>query len=154
MRLLAAFAAAAAITFGLAGPGNAGLFELPFDKITRNRDCNTEPCRYNGLHYKQVFVRDRYLRFDIHTRPAQYELRRTRVMVAPPAIVVAGRHWDWHRRDGLNLVELPTGAYRTVRPAQYAWVTKNVLVRPAGNYVTRRRPYYAYYPDTIIVSQP
>jgi hypothetical protein len=154
MRLFATLAAAAIALAGLAGQSRAGLFELPFDQITRNRDCTAVPCRDNGLAYRQAYVRDRYLRFDIHTRPAKYALRRVKVMVAPPGIVAAGDHWDRRGRDGLDLVELPAGPYKVVRPAQYEWVTENVLVRPAQNYVTRRHPYYAYYPDTIVVSQP
>ena len=152
MRPIATFFAAAVVTLGFAATAQAGLLELPFDAITRHRDCAVEPCRGNNLHYQQVWVRDRYLRFDIHTSPAQYELRRQRVMVAPPGIVVTGgRHdTDWFHLS--PVVEFPVGSYRVTRPAKYVWVTQEVLVHPAQNYVTRRRPYYAYYPDSIIVT--
>ena len=151
MRLSTVFAAAMLFLLGIGSPAQAGLLELKFDNITRHRDCSSEPCRGNGLHYKRIYVRDRYLRFDIHTQPARYELRRERVMIAPPTIVVmGGRHHD--RRVGrYHLVELPVGHYRTVAPARYVWVTRQVLVHPARNYVTRRQPHYAYYPDTAIV---
>jgi len=154
MRLLAALATAAVVFLGLASPSQAGLLELPFDRISLHRDCSVEPCRHNGLRFKRIYVRDRYLRYDIHSRPAQYELRRTRVMVAPPAIVVTNGRYETDRWGGRHLVELPVGAYRVVRPARYQWVTQQVLVHPAQHYVTRRHPYTAYYPDTIVVSQP
>jgi len=152
MRFFVAVAAAIMVTAGFVGPSRAGLLELPFDSISRHRACDVGPCIGNTLSRKRVFVRDRYLSFDIHTHPARYALRRVRVMVAPPGVVVSGGDYEteWFSR----LVELPAGPTRVVRPAQYEWVTKEVLVAPAQNYVTRRQPHYAYYPETIVVSEP
>ena len=118
----------ALLLLGLTAPSRAGLFELPFDPITRHRDCAAEPCRGNHLAYRDVFVRDRYLRFDIHTRPARYALGRQRVL----AVSSAGRYRDSAR-------------------VHYLWVTRPVLVQPARSYVTRRQPHTAYYPETIVV---
>jgi hypothetical protein len=119
MRVLAAMTFAIALV-GLAAPSQAGLLELPFDRITLHRACASEPCSDNDLHRKRVYVRDRYLRFDIHTTPARYATRRTRALV------------------GL--------------PNHYVWVNQSVLVSPAHSTVSRRRPHFAYYSDTIIVS--
>jgi len=153
MRLLAALAFAALTLTGIASPVRAGLLELPFDEVSRDRHCDAMPCRSNNLHRLHTFVRDRYLRFDIHSHPARYALRRVRVMIAAPGIVVdePGR-WDWLNRDGL--VAYPVGPHHVVEPPKYMWVTENVLVSPARNYVTRRHPYYAYYPQDIYVTQP
>jgi hypothetical protein len=153
MRIFAAIATMFLLSLGLAGPSRAGLLELPFDTITRHHDCSVEPCGDNGLSYKQVWVRDRYLRYDIHTTPARYAMRRTRVMVSPPVIVTTGgSQWVWDHWGHRSLVAYPTGAATVVRPAQYEWVTQQVLVHPAQAGVTRRQPHYAYYPDTIVVS--
>ena len=155
MRFFAAIAVAALTMAGLAAPARAGLLELPFDEVTRDRHCDAVPCRTNNLHYLHAYVRDRYLRFDIHTRPAQYALRRTRVMIEPPGVEVAdGARWDWTDLRHRDLVAYPVGPHRVVRPAQYIWVTQDVLVHPARVYVTRRHPHFAYYPETIVVSQP
>jgi hypothetical protein len=155
MRRLAAFSATALLSLNLATPSVAGLLELPFDKITLHKDCSIEPCRYNGLHTKRVWVQDQYLRYDIHTTAPQYGLRRVQVMVSPPQIAVTGgSQWVWDKWGARRLVAFPTGPYTVVRPPQYQWVTQQVLVHPAQTYVTRRLPYYAYYPETIVVSQP
>ena len=146
------FAAAATLMLCLSSTAQAGLLELSRDNITRNYNCDITPCRDNNLAYKRVFVRDHYLRYDIRTRPAHYAMRRVRVMIAPPAIVAGrGQHrlWDFESRDGL--VALPTGPYRVVAPARYTWVTRPVLVTPERNYVSRRHPHYAYYPEDIVV---
>jgi len=37
-------------------------------------------------------------------------------------------------------------------PNHYVWVNQSVLVSPAHSTVSRRRPHFAYYSDTIIVS--
>ncbi len=155
MRVSSLLAVAAMTILGLAAPAKAGLLELRHDNITLHWNCDITPCRNNNLAYKRVYVRDQYLRYDIHTTPAHYEMRRVRVMVAPPTVVVSGDHswrhrWDFGSPSGL--VPLPVhGGYRTVRPAQYAWVTKQVLVSPGRAYVTRRSPHYAYYPENIVV---
>jgi hypothetical protein len=155
VRVSTLLAAAAMSVLGLAAPAKAGLLELARDPITLHWNCGITPCRSNHLAYKRVYVRDRYLAYDIHTTPARYEMRRTRVMVAPPTVVVAGgRSWHdrWNFGSRSGLVPLPVhGGYRVVRPAQYAWVTRPVLVSPAHASVTRRAPHYAYYPDTIVV---
>ncbi len=156
MRVSTLLAAAALSMLGFAAPAKAGLLELRHDPITLHWNCDITPCRTNNLAYKRVYVRDRYLRYDIHTKPARYEMRRVRVMVAPPTVVVSGRSHHHHRRwldvgHRGGLVALPVKGYRKVRPAQYAWVTKPVLVSPARTSVTRRAPHYAYYPDTIVV---
>jgi len=155
MRRLAAFAASALLSLSLATPSFAGLIELPFDKITLNKDCWLKSCQSRGLRTKHIWVQAPYLRYDIHVAPPQYELRRVQVMVAPPQIAVAGgSHWEWDKWGGRRLVAFPAGPYTVVRPPQYQWVTEQVLVHPAESYVTRRLPYYAYYPETIVVSQP
>ncbi len=154
MRVSPLLAAALTMVLGFAAPAQAGLLELRHDNITLHWNCDITPCRSNDLAYKRVYVRDQYLAYDIHTRPAHYVMRRVRVMVVPPTVVVSGqsmRHrWlDLGNRDGL--VALPVRGYRTIRPAQYAWVTKPVLVSPARAYVTRRQPHYANYPEDIVV---
>jgi hypothetical protein len=154
MRFLAALAFAALTLAGVAAPAGAGLLELPFDQVSLDRHCDAMPCRSNNLHRLHTYVRDRYLRYDVHTRPARYALRRVRVMIEPPGITVSEHdRWSWLRGER-DLVAYPTGPYRVVKPAQYMWVTENVLVSPARNYVTRRHPHYAYYPQDIYVSQP
>ena len=153
MRASVVFATVVMLMLGFASPSRAGLLELPFDHITRHHNCDIEPCRGNHLAYKEVYVRDRYLRFDIHTQPARYEMRRVRVMVAPPTIVMTHSGYDSDRVGRHWLVELPVGHYRTVKAAQYAWVMRPVLVHPARNWVTRRHPHSAYYPETITVYQ-
>jgi hypothetical protein len=157
VRVSALLASAIVMALSFATPAKAGLLELRHDNITRHWNCDITPCRSNHLAYKQVYARDRYLAYDIHTSPAKYEMRRSRVMIAPPTVVLTGgasHHRRWlnvgSRRGGL--VALPVhGGYRVVRPAQYAWVTKPVLVSPARAYVTRRAPHFAYYPETIVV---
>lgn len=152
MRRLAALAAAALFVVGLATPSFAGLLELPFDHITFHKDCFLR-CRPSGLATKRVWVRGDYLRYDIHVTPPQYEFQRVQVMVAPPQIAVqGGSRWEWDKWGSRRLVAFPTGPYTVVRPAQYEWVTQRVLVHPAESYVTRRLPYYAYYPETIVVA--
>ena len=118
MRLIASAAIAALVGLGAMAPAKAGLLELPFDNISRYRDCNAQPCRTNNLHWKRVWVHAPYLRFDIHSSKPRYALRRERVIGA----------------DGT-----------------YQWVSTPVLMAPAQNYVTRRSPHYAYFPDTIAV---
>ena len=155
MRVSARLAAAAMTVLGLAAPAQAGVLELINDPITLHWNCDITPCRGNTLAYKRVYVRDHYLAYDIHTRPAHYVMRKVRVMVAPPTVVVTSgeshdRHWlDFGDRNGL--VALPVSGYRVVKPAQYAWVTKSVLVTPGHAYVTRRSPHYAYFPEDIVV---
>ena len=155
MRVSTLLAAALTMVLGFAAPAKAGLLELRHDNITLHWNCDITPCRNNNLAYKRVYVRDQYLAYDIHTRPAHYVMRRVRVMVAPPTVVVSGGHrwhdrWNFGSRHGL--APLPVkGGYRTIRPAQYAWVTKPVLVSPGRAYVTRRSPHYAYYPEDIVV---
>ena len=135
----------------LSGPAGAGVLELVKDDISR-RHCAVEPCHRNGLAYQTRFVRDRYLRFDIKVTPARYTFRRERIMIAPPRIVTVERYRRHRHRYGrLALVSYPTGSYRVVAPARYATVTRLVLVSPARNHVVRRRPYYAYYPERIVV---
>jgi hypothetical protein len=155
VRVSTLLATAVMMILGFAAPAKAGLLELAHDNITLHWNCRITPCRGNDLAYQQVYVRDHYLAYDIHTSPAKFAMRRVRVMVAPLTVVVAGgslhhRRWlDFGDRNGL--VALPVSSYRVVRPAQYAWVTKPVLVSPARTYVARRAPHYAYYPETIVV---
>jgi hypothetical protein len=134
----------------LAQASRAGVLELPFDEVSTDRHCDVDPCRDNGFVYKRVFFRDRYLRFDIHVAPAQYVMRKIRVMVAPPAIAPR-TDYESERYGDLSLVELPTGPYRRLGPAQYETVVAPVLVHPERSYVTRRQPHYAYYPEWISV---
>ena len=154
MRLIAALAAAVLVSLGLAAPSRAGLLELPFDSISRYRACESVPCIGNSLVRKRVFVHDRWLSFDVRTRPAHYALRKVRVMVAPPGVVVSNQDYDTGWANGYSLVEVPAGPTRVVKPAQYEWVMKEVLVSPGMSYVARRQPHYAYYPETIYVSEP
>lgn len=118
MRLIASAFAAAMIGLGFAAPANAGLLELPFDRVSLHRNCDAQPCLDNNLTWKRVWVRDHNLRFKIHTTPARYVMRRERVI----------------DRDG-----------------GYEWVTTPVLASPAHNWVSRKHPYYAYFPETIAV---
>lgn len=150
MRILAALSLAFVAFLTLSVPGHAGILELKWDNISTHRNCAAFPCRGNNLVYKRIFIRDRYLRFDIHTTPPVYKMRRIKVMVLPPRIVVAG-HYRTDRWGHLHLVRYPVGPYKVVAPAKYAYVTTPMLVQPARNYVTRRHPYYAYYPDKIVV---
>ncbi len=149
MRVSTLLTAALLLVLGFAAPASAGLLELRNDPITLHWNCAITPCRHNNLAYQRVYVRDQYLRYDIHTVPARYEMRRLRVMVTPPTVVVYGRH----RYGRSGLVALPVGAYRVVRPARYTWVTSPVLVSPARSYVTRRQPHTALYRQNIVVYQ-
>ena len=118
MRLIATAFVAVMVGLGFAGTAKAGVLELPFDRVSLHRNCAAQPCLGNALTWKRIWVRDKYLRFSIHTTPAHYAMRRQRVI----------------SRDG-----------------GYEWVTTPVLVSPAHNWVTRRAPYYAYFPETIAV---
>jgi hypothetical protein len=147
VRVSTILSAAVLLIVGFVSPVQAGNVEIFADHITRHYNCDITPCRDNHLAYKRVYVRDQYLRYDIHTTPARYKMKRVRVLVALPTVAVKGRSWE--SRDGL--VELPVGPYRVVKPAQYAWVMKPVLVSPARTSVTRRHPHFAYYPEDIVV---
>jgi hypothetical protein len=153
VRVSSLLAVAAMTLLGLAAPAKAGLLELRHDNITLHWNCSITPCRNNNLAYKRVYVRDQYLRYDIHTTPAHYEMRRMHVMVSPPMTVWVGgerrRFFDFLHR-GHTTVHAVKG-HRVFRPAQYAWVTRQVLVSPARAYVTRRMPHTALYPETIVV---
>jgi hypothetical protein len=151
VRVSTLFAAATMMVLGFAAPAKAGLLELRHDPITLHWNCDITPCRNNNLAYKRIYVRDRYLRYDIHTTPARYEMRRVRVMVSPPMSVVVGGRRSHRLFDILHRERASVQGHRVFRPAQYAWVTRPVLVSPARAYVTRRMPHYALYPETIVV---
>jgi hypothetical protein len=154
MRVSALLATSAALMLSLISPSRADLLLLPGDRISMNRNCDLTPCFGNSLHYERTWVRDRYLRYDIHTTPARYVKKRVRIMIAPPTVeVISGRHVVGSVGRQVA-VELPVGRTRIVHPARYEWVTRAVLVAPEHYSVKRRRPHTAYYPETIAVSEP
>ena len=131
---------------------HAGLFELIHDDITTHCDDELEPCKRNDIGFKTRYVRDKYLRYDVKTTKARYTWVRERVMVAPPRLVGSRHRLRTHKIDGKRLVPVGASVHTTVvAPAQYATVLRRVLVAPARNRVVRRKPYSAYFADTIIV---
>lgn len=130
----------------------AGVLELLVDPITKqSRDCRYDPCRGNNLYYMKRWTKKPYYRYRIRRTAPHYAFRRERVMVTPPEVLMLERTGKYHWRHGHLMVGATAKRHRVVRPAQYAWVTRRVLVRPGKSRVYRKAPYRAYIPETIVV---
>ncbi len=151
-KLMAAAVVGCGMLFGSVSGAEAGVFELFHDDITTGCNSAIEPCKRNDLGYQTRYVQGRYLRYGIKKTPARYTWRHERIMIAPPRIVLSKRRVWSHKIGGKRLVPVQAaGHYKVVAPAQYATVSRRVLIAPARNRVVRLAPHSAYFADTIIV---
>ncbi len=130
---------------------SAGFLELANDEVSRDRHCDHNPCRRNGLVYKDRYVKGRYLRYEIETERAQYGYHTKTIIVTPPEIIVKRRPGEYDYHNGKYLVvatDKPTTQFEGP-------VTEDVEIRvleaPAKHRVTRKRPYTAYYKDKAVI---
>ena len=134
-------------------PASAGFLELANDDVSRDRHCDHNPCRRNGLVYKERYVKGRYLRYEIESERAEYGYHQKKIIVVPPEVGLKRRpgKYDYHNGNHLLIAtDQPTTQYEG---AQYEDVEIRVLRAPAKHYVTRKRPYTAYYRDKAVIVQ-
>lgn len=149
---LAVFALVAVASLA-ASPANAGVLELAVDEVSRNRHCDVEPCRRNGLEETHRYVKGRYLRYDIDAMPPEYEWRPSTVLVSPPKVVLRDRPGDYRWADGKWLLVATPKRASKLAPGEEEYVVRRVLARPAKYRVTRQRPTAAYYRQRMVVEQ-
>ncbi|MEZ5926209.1 MAG: hypothetical protein R3D57_17705 [Hyphomicrobiaceae bacterium] len=152
LRMLATVVVAGLV---LAPPSSAkaGFLELANDEVSRDRHCDHQPCRRNGLVFKERYVKGRYLRYEIVTDSVEYGYQQKKVMVVPPEVGLKRRPGEYDYHNGHYLLvatDKPTTQYA---PAQYEDVEIQILKAPAKHRVYRKRPYTAYYKDKAVVMQ-
>lgn len=132
---------------------SAGFLELANDEVSRDRHCDHNPCRRNGLVYKHRYVKGRYLRYEIDSERADYGYHNKKIIVRPPEIIVKHRpgEYDYHRGEYLVIAtDHPTTEFEGPVTEE---VEIRVLQAPAKHRVARKRPYTAYYKDKAVVVQ-
>lgn len=150
--LLGTLVVAAVLSLAPTG-ASAGFFELANDEVSRDRHCDHNPCRRNGLLYKHRYVKGRYLRYEIETDRAQYDYRTKEIIVTPPKVIVKRRPGEYDYHNGKYLVVATDDPTHKYADAETEEVELRILQAPAKHRVTRKRPYTAYYKDKAVIVQ-
>jgi hypothetical protein len=129
----------------------AGILELADDEVSRDRHCDHNPCRSNGLVYKERFVKDRYLRYEIESDSIAYGYRQKRIIVVPPEVVLKQRPGAYDFYNGRHLLIATDKPTTKINDPVYEDVNIRILEAPAKHYVYRKRPYTAYYKDKAVI---